>query len=80
VDGHIFIDLSSTPDTLPGMVHGTHAGDVAGVADARRVVWLVRPGESPWNAAGLAQGHCDQARLTRCGVRQAWDVAGRRRS
>jgi 2,3-bisphosphoglycerate-dependent phosphoglycerate mutase len=47
------------------------------VAEARRVVWLVRHGESTWNAAGLAQGHCDQARLTRRGVRQAWDVAAR---
>jgi probable phosphoglycerate mutase len=47
------------------------------IAGARRVVWLVRHGESTWNAAGLAQGHCDQARLTRRGVRQAWDVAGR---
>ena len=60
------------------MVHGTAAGDVvAEVAEARRVVWLVRHGESTWNAAGRAQGHCDQARLTRRGVRQAWDVAGR---
>jgi 2,3-bisphosphoglycerate-dependent phosphoglycerate mutase len=47
------------------------------VAEARRVVWLVRHGESTWNAAGLVQGHCDQARLTRRGVRQAWDVTGR---
>jgi 2,3-bisphosphoglycerate-dependent phosphoglycerate mutase len=78
VDGQIFIDLSSRPATLPGMVHGSPAGDVvAGVADARRVVWLVRHGESTWNAAGLAQGHCDRARLTERGVRQARDVAGR---
>ena len=47
------------------------------VAGTHRVIWLVRHGESTWNAAGLAQGHCDQARLTRRGVRQAWDVAGR---
>jgi 2,3-bisphosphoglycerate-dependent phosphoglycerate mutase len=60
------------------MVHGTVTGDaVAGAADARRVVWLVRHGESTWNAAGLAQGHCDQARLTPRGVRQAWAVVGR---
>jgi len=60
------------------MVYGTQAGDaVPQVADAHRVVWLVRHGESTWNAAGLAQGHCNQARLTRRGVRQAWDVAGR---
>jgi 2,3-bisphosphoglycerate-dependent phosphoglycerate mutase len=59
------------------MVHGTMTGDaVANVADAHRVVWLVRHGESTWNAAGLAQGHCDRARLTPRGVRQAWAVVG----
>ena len=60
------------------MVHGTLAvGAVADVAGAHRVVWLVRHGESTWNVAGLAQGHCDQARLTQRGVRQAWAVVGR---
>jgi len=65
------------------MVHGTLTGDAlppdAGpdATDAHRVVWLVRHGESTWNAAGLAQGHCDKARLTRRGVRQAWGVVGR---
>ncbi len=60
------------------MVHGTSAGGaVAEVTDAQRTVWLVRHGESTWNAAGLAQGHCDQARLTQRGVRQAWDIVGR---
>jgi probable phosphoglycerate mutase len=60
------------------MVHGTLSGDARpDAADAHRVVWLVRHGESTWNAAGLAQGHCDQARLTQRGVRQAWGVAGR---
>jgi 2,3-bisphosphoglycerate-dependent phosphoglycerate mutase len=78
VGGHNFIGLSLTRTTLPVMVYGTQAGDaVPEVADARRVVWLVRHGESTWNAAGLAQGHCDQARLTQRGVRQAWDVAVR---
>ena len=42
--------------------------------------WLVRHGESTWNALGLAQGHCDQARLTRRGEHQAWAVAARLRS
>jgi broad specificity phosphatase PhoE len=37
--------------------------------------WLVRHGESTWNRLGLAQGHCDQAQLTRRGLRQAWAVA-----
>jgi 2,3-bisphosphoglycerate-dependent phosphoglycerate mutase len=60
------------------MVHGTLTGDaMPDAADAHRVVWLVRHGESTWNAAGLAQGHCDQARLTRRGVRQAWGVSDR---
>ncbi len=60
------------------MVHGTLTGGVvAGVADAHRAVWLVRHGESTWNAAGLAQGHRDEARLTERGVHQAWTVVGR---
>jgi probable phosphoglycerate mutase len=66
------------PPTLPVMVHVSVTGDAVGnIADAHRVVWLVRHGESTWNAAGLAQGHDDQARLTPCGVRQAWAVVGR---
>ena len=40
-----------------------------------QVLWLVRHGESTWNTLGLAQGHCDQARLTRLGQRQAWAEA-----
>jgi 2,3-bisphosphoglycerate-dependent phosphoglycerate mutase len=40
-------------------------------------LWLVRHGESTWNNLGLAQGHCDQARLTERGVRQAWAVVGK---
>jgi 2,3-bisphosphoglycerate-dependent phosphoglycerate mutase len=59
------------------MVHGALTSEaMPDAADAQRVVWLVRHGESTWNAAGLAQGHCDQARLTRRGVRQAWGVVG----
>ena len=76
--GPNFIDLSLTPPTLRVMVHGTLTGDaMPDAAGARRVVWLVRHGESTWNAAGLAQGHCDQARLTPHGLRQAWGVVGR---
>jgi 2,3-bisphosphoglycerate-dependent phosphoglycerate mutase len=44
------------------------------------VIWLVRHGESTWNTLGLAQGHCDQARLTRRGEQQAWAVASQLRS
>ena len=76
--GPIFIDLSLTPLTLRVMVHGTLTGDaMPDAADAHRVVWLVRHGESTWNVAGLAQGHCDRARLTTRGERQAWGVVGR---
>ena len=44
------------------------------------VIWIVRHGESTWNALGLAQGHCDQARLTRRGEQQARAVAAQLRS
>ena len=44
-----------------------------------QVLWLVRHGESTWNTLGLAQGHCDQAELTRLGQRQAWAVAAQLR-
>jgi 2,3-bisphosphoglycerate-dependent phosphoglycerate mutase len=44
-----------------------------------QVLWLVRHGESTWNTLGLAQGHCDQARLTRLGQRQARAVASQLR-
>jgi 2,3-bisphosphoglycerate-dependent phosphoglycerate mutase len=39
-------------------------------------LWLVRHGESTWNVLGLAQGHDDQAQLTRRGLAQARAVAG----
>jgi len=39
------------------------------------VLWLVRHGESTWNARGLAQGQSDQPRLTRRGARQAHHAA-----
>ncbi len=38
------------------------------------VLWLVRHGQSTWNALGLAQGQSDQPRLTARGARQARDV------
>lgn len=54
------------------------ADQVTGASDDQ-VLWLVRHGESTWNTLGLAQGHCDQARLTRQGLRQARAVAARLR-
>ena len=60
------------------MAHSTVLTNTTGVHDtASRSLWLVRHGESTWNALGLAQGQSDQACLTRRGVRQAWVVAGR---
>jgi probable phosphoglycerate mutase len=38
-------------------------------------LWLVRHGESTWNALGLAQGHADQPELTGRGISQAREVA-----
>jgi 2,3-bisphosphoglycerate-dependent phosphoglycerate mutase len=59
------------------MVHSTLSPDMArDTGDARLVLWLVRHGQSSWNAHGLAQGHSDQARLTELGERQAWGVTG----
>ena len=57
---------------LRSTLNRDHTQDV----DARRVLWLVRHGETDWNASGLAQGHRDQARLTPRGIRQAWAVVG----
>ena len=54
-------------DGTPGAA-GT-AGTKAGT------LWLVRHGQSTWNVRGLAQGHCDEARLTARGERQAWELA-----
>ena len=59
------------------MVHSTSLRDIAVASHTGtdRVLWLVRHGESTWNARGLAQGHDDQARLTSRGLRQARGVA-----
>lgn len=54
------MNLGSAPALGPGP--GAAAGPV---------VWLVRHGESTWNALGLAQGQSDQPRLTRRGACQA---------
>lgn len=42
----------------------------AGAASERRL-WLLRHGESTWNALGLVQGQSEGPRLTSRGVRQA---------
>jgi probable phosphoglycerate mutase len=42
-----------------------------------RTLWLVRHGESTWNARGLIQGQRSEPRLTRRGVAQARGVARR---
>jgi 2,3-bisphosphoglycerate-dependent phosphoglycerate mutase len=53
------------------------AGAAGPATDTGPALWLVRHGQSTWNALGLAQGHDDEAVLTRRGLRQAWTVAGR---
>ena len=61
-------------DTLAPPASAGRTGPAAGP-----VLWLVRHGESTWNALGLAQGHCDQPRLTALGARQARYVASQLR-
>jgi probable phosphoglycerate mutase len=39
--------------------------------DGKRTLWLVRHGESTWNALGLVQGHADGPTLTEKGRRQS---------
>ena len=46
-------------------------------AGKERVIWLVRHGETTWNAMGWVQGQIDGARLTRKGRLQARQVADR---
>jgi 2,3-bisphosphoglycerate-dependent phosphoglycerate mutase len=67
---HSFSDLSQTGRTLRVMVLDTLPPRAPAEA-AGPVAWLVRHGESTWNALGLAQGQSDQPRLTRQGARQA---------
>jgi probable phosphoglycerate mutase len=63
--------VHSTPllDTSPPRHNSTSQNSTS------QVLWLVRHGESTWNARGLAQGHDDQARLTSRGLRQARAIA-----
>jgi len=63
--------VHSTPllDTSPG----SHSS--ASQRRTSQVLWLVRHGESTWNARGLAQGQDDRARLTSRGLRQARAIA-----
>lgn len=61
----------------PSMPASTAAPAPAAPAARTSALWLIRHGESTWNALGLAQGHNDQARLTRRGMRQAAEAAAR---
>jgi 2,3-bisphosphoglycerate-dependent phosphoglycerate mutase len=45
------------------------------INDGKRTLWLVRHGESTWNALGLVQGHADGPTLTEKGRRQSADAA-----
>jgi 2,3-bisphosphoglycerate-dependent phosphoglycerate mutase len=61
------------------MVKGRHMGmDKSWVMDTgalRQGLWLVRHGETNWNAMGWVQGQTDGSRLTRNGRRQIRRVA-----
>lgn len=62
------------------MVHSTPLTTSPGShTNGSQVLWLVRHGETTWNARRLAQGHDDRARLTSRGLRQARAVAGQLR-
>jgi 2,3-bisphosphoglycerate-dependent phosphoglycerate mutase len=79
----------NAPALLPAMRHGTmtrHGPDPGGAPEGEEdhvvrgghdngALWLIRHGESTWNVRGLAQGHCDEARLTARGERQATELA-----
>jgi broad specificity phosphatase PhoE len=60
------------PCTTPSSTTAPTAAAPSATASA---LWLVRHGESTWNAVGLAQGHNDQAELTSRGLRQAAEAA-----
>ena len=80
---HLGVLLPAAPTgplgELAANLRGEQAIGPAGQQPADLVLWLVRHGESTWNALGLAQGHCDQPRLTSRGIRQAHDAAGQLR-
>jgi 2,3-bisphosphoglycerate-dependent phosphoglycerate mutase len=61
------LDMLPSPDAQPRLASADPLGEEA----AGPALWLVRHGESTWNARGLAQGQSDQPRLTRRGARQA---------
>lgn len=63
--------------TASTLTAGRPAGNPGPAAGPRPALWLVRHGQSTWNVLGLAQGHDDEAVLTRRGQREAWSVAGR---
>ena len=66
-------------DTLPSLAPVGRRPAGATAAATGPVLWLVRHGESTWNALGLAQGQSDEPRLTRRGALQARYVANQLR-
>lgn len=66
----------SLPSTTqaPGPAAYAPTPDV-GTPSLHPALWLARHGESTWNAAGLCQGHNDDAALTEHGLRQAAEAA-----
>jgi broad specificity phosphatase PhoE len=66
----MFLDALPSLDALALPSPADQLGEQA----AGPVLWLVRHGESTWNALGLAQGQSNEPRLTSRGTRQAQDV------
>lgn len=66
------MDIDALPPPAP-------VGYRPAAATAGPVLWLVRHGESTWNALGLAQGQSDQPQLTGRGALQARYVANQLR-
>jgi probable phosphoglycerate mutase len=67
--------LDISPGSHNSTSHDSTTQDSTTQDSTGQVLWLVRHGESTWNARGLAQGHDDQARLTSRGLRQARAIA-----
>jgi 2,3-bisphosphoglycerate-dependent phosphoglycerate mutase len=64
--------ISAEPATATA---GPHPATTTAARAGTPVLWLVRHGESTWNALGLVQGHADEPELTGRGISQAREVA-----
>ena len=65
--------------TVPTQRNWPCLGEVNWTNDENRTLWLVRHGESTWNAQGLIQGQADGPTLTEKGRQQSAEAALRLR-